>query len=152
MAAAKYTIHVPAADELGNPLKAHRAVHQHLLNVGHETPSIQEGYPIHQVSTWAEESPEMDSSIKQIGTYAGEVTNAPHIYVTKEGQNTARWPMRNPHYMEGMPAEQSAFANEPNIGDIGLEHPETEMGGIPAGTPMPQGIPMNPLPTAQPLP
>lgn len=150
MAAAKYTVNVPAADELGNRLKIHRGVHQHLLNLGHDMPAIHEGYPIHQVSTWAEESPEMDSTMKQIGSYVGEIANAPHIFVTREGKNTARWPIRNPHYFEGEPAEQSAFANEPNIGDIGLEYPDSGMGGIPRGTPMPPQVPMNPLPTATP--
>jgi hypothetical protein len=147
MAAAKYSIHVPAYDEHGNPLRVHQAVHQHLLNLGHEAPTIQEGRPYHHVVSWAEESPEMDSQMKQIGAYTGETCNVPVVHVTKEGKNTARWPMRNLSYAPGWPAEQSAFANEPNIGEIGLQTPDTGV-RIPLGTPMPPEIPTNPLMTA----
>lgn len=150
MPAAKYTIHVPAADEMGNPLRVHDAVHQHLLNLGHETPTVHPGSPFHHVSTWAEESPEMDSMMKQIGTQAADVCNVPILHVTKEGANTARWPMKNHMYAPGFPADQSSFANEPNISDIGIQHPDMGM-SIPDGTPMYPGIRNNPLPTAMPL-
>lgn len=132
MASAKYTIHIPAKDELGQPLRVHHAVHQHLTNLGTETPNINEGHPNHSVSCYAEDIPEWDSTMKQIGAYAGEVANIPHVFVTKEGKNTASWPITNPFYRMGSGAEQSAV-DEPNIDTMLLEQPQLEQ-DLPIGS------------------
>jgi hypothetical protein len=123
MAAAKYTVHVPAADEFGQPLKLHRAVHKHMNDIGFQGATMHEGDPHHAVTGWAEDCPEMDSTAKQIGAYTGEIANVPHIFVTKEGDKSANWPVVNPHYEQGYPAEQGAL-DEPNISEIGLQHPD----------------------------
>lgn len=109
MASAKYTIHTPALDELGQPLRVHEAVYTHLNDLGAENPSIYEGKPTHGVTAWAEDIPEWDSTMKQIGAHTGEVANVPHVYVTKEGKNVASWPIANPFYRMGEGAEQAAL-------------------------------------------
>jgi hypothetical protein len=134
MATAKYTVHVPAADQFDQPLKLHHAVHQHLNNIGVDNAVIHEGHPTHSVSAWAEDTPEWDSTMKQLGVYAGEIANVPHVNVSKEGDKGALWAMANPDYQEGIAAEQGALAEEPNIGrlyeqtppDEGMSHPLTQ--------------------------
>lgn len=113
MAAAKYTIHVPSYDELGQPLRIHEAVHQHLGTLGGKPVQIHEGTPYHTVSTWAEESPEWDGRAKQLGVHAGELANVPSVHVTKEGAKPAAWEMSNAQYRPGIGAESSALAPVP---------------------------------------
>ena len=113
MAAARYTIHVPQADELGQPLRLHEAVHQHLLN--HRAAPVQttHGTPSHMVSAWAEDNPEWDSTAKQTGTLAAELANVPAVHVTKEGDKAASWEMGNTHYVPGVGADPTALAVGP---------------------------------------
>lgn len=111
MASAKYTVHVPARDELGQPLRLHDAVHQHLLDIGMENPILYKGEPHHSVSAWAEDTPEWDSTAKQIGAYTGEIANVPNVFVTKEGgKASANWPIANNLYRPNEGAEQMALA------------------------------------------
>lgn len=109
MASARYTVHVPAQDELGRPLRLHDAVHQHMINHGAEPVQIHQGYPAHTVSGWADDIPEWDGKAKQIGTLAGELANVPVIHVTKEGDKPANWAMSNPHYQSGQGADPVAL-------------------------------------------
>ncbi len=107
---ARYSIHVPSTDELGQPLRIHEAVHQHLTNAGWQNPTLHEAKPSHVVTAWAEDHPKADSHAKQIGAFVGQVANHPHIYVSKEGKTPANWPIANPHYRPGEGAEPSALA------------------------------------------
>jgi hypothetical protein len=118
MAAAKYTIHVPAVDQFNQPLKIHHAVRQHLNNLGIDNATLHEGDPTHSVTGWTDDTPEWDSTMKQLGVFAGELANVPTVHVTKEGDKPATWPMANPDYQEGIAAEQCAIAGEPNISTI----------------------------------
>lgn len=127
MPAAKYTFHIPTQDEQGQPLKVHNAVHQHLINLGMENPILYKGEPHHSVSAWAEDTPEWDSTAKQIGAYAGEIANVPSTFVTKEGGKApANWPINNNLYRPGEGAEQSALASEPDIATLYQQHPDPE--------------------------
>lgn len=145
MPAAKYTFHVPAQDELGSPLKIHNAVHQHLQNIGMENPVLYKGEPHHSVSAWAEDTPEWDSTAKQVGAYAAELANVPQVHVTKEGGKTAaNWPIGNNLYRPGEGAEQGALENEPDISTLYQQHPDPEPWLWQNFQEVP-GIPSNPL-------
>lgn len=109
MASAKYTIHVPARDELGQPLQLHRAVHQHLLNQGGSPVQTHHGTPAHTVSAWAEDTPEWDGLAKQTGTLAAELAGVPLVHVTKEGDKPGAWQMANNGYQPEMGADPSAL-------------------------------------------
>jgi hypothetical protein len=109
MASAHYTIYVPAADELGQPLRLHEAVHQHLLNQGGAPVQTHHGMPSHTVSAWAEDSPAWDSVAKQVGTLAAQQANVPVVHVTKEGDKSAAWEMANNGYQQGVGADPSVL-------------------------------------------
>lgn len=110
MGVAKYTVHVPADDEFGNPLRLHHAVQKHMENIGMEPATVHKGHPHNTVVGWAEDNPEWDSTAKQIGAYAGEIANVPYVTVTKEGDKSASWPIPNRTYQQGFPAESAAMA------------------------------------------
>jgi hypothetical protein len=111
MAAARYTIHLPGADELGQPLRLHEAVYQRFKDLGGQPTTIHRGEPHHIVTTWAEDTPEWDSQAKQLGTLAGELANVPSVHVTKEGDKPAAWEMANNSYQPGEGAEDVALAH-----------------------------------------
>jgi hypothetical protein len=113
MAKAKYTVHVPTTDELGQPLRLHEAVHEHLVNSKGTPVQTQHGTPAHAVSAWADDIPEWDSLAKQTGTLAAELANVPAVHVTKEGDKPAAWEMGNTHYVPGAGADQTALALGP---------------------------------------
>jgi hypothetical protein len=110
MAAARYTVHVPTTDELGNPLRIHEDVHQHFVQHKGAPVQTQHGTPTHAVSAWAEDIPEWDSLAKQTGTIAAEKANVPVVHVTKEGDKPASWAMANNHYVPGAGAEEDSLA------------------------------------------
>lgn len=110
MAAARYTVHVPTTDELGNPLKVHEMIHEHFVNNKGAPVQTQHGTPTHAVTAWAEDTPEWDSLAKQTGTLAAKGANVPIVHVTKEGDKPATWEMANTHYVPGAGAEQDALA------------------------------------------
>lgn len=110
MAAAKYTIHVPTTDELGQALRLHEAVHQHLVNNRGVPVQTHHGTPAHTVSAWADDTPEWDSLAKQTGTLTAELANVPAVHVTKEGDKPAAWEMANNGYVPGAGADETALA------------------------------------------
>lgn len=110
MASAKYTVHVPAKDELGRPLRLHEAVHEHLVNQGGAPVQTQHGTPAHTVSAWAEDTPEWDGFAKQTGTLTAELAGVPVVHVTKEGDKPAAWQMSNTNYQPEVGADNSALA------------------------------------------
>lgn len=130
MASAKYTVHIPGTDELGQPLKASGAAHHYLTygKLPFSAVGVQYGHPFDQVTAWGEETPEIDSHMKQLGAYAGEIANHPSVTVTREGKTPAYWEIHNPHYRSGEGAESSVLANEPNIADLSLSQPGGGLG------------------------
>lgn len=114
---AKYSLLIPANDELGQPLRVAEAVYHHLvMDLGVTAATIHRGFPYDTLVAWAEESPEMDSTFKQLGVYVGEVANVPVVTVTKAGKQTAAWSMRNPHYRPQTGGEASAVTQAPVAG------------------------------------
>lgn len=112
MASAKYTVLIPTHDELGQQLQLSEAVHQAVTssNVRVEAATVTHGNPYDSLTIWAEDTPESDSNIKQLGVHTAEVANVQSISVTKEGKTGATWQMRNPSYIPQQGAEPSALA------------------------------------------
>lgn len=110
MAAAKYTIHVPASDELGQPLHLHEAVYHRLGELGAKPVTQHRGHPYHTVTAWAEDTPEWDGMAKQLGTLTGGLANVPSVHVTKEGDKAAAWEMANNQYRPQEGADPLAVA------------------------------------------
>lgn len=95
MAKAKYTVMIPN-DAPNVAVAAH-----HFLSYGPariDAATVQHGIPNDSLVVYAEESPEMDSQMKQLAVFVGEIANAQAITVVKEGKSIATWTMRNPHY------------------------------------------------------
>lgn len=101
MAQALYTIHVPQ-----HPNDVGAAVHHYLstgplktngitLNRGIHTTFDGQAYPHDLVSAYAEDSPESDSHIKQVGAWAGGATGVPVVYVGKQGKTPILWPVNS---------------------------------------------------------
>lgn len=104
-ASARYTIHIPHS---GADLAT--ATH-HYLSTGHVPV---DGVVVHRgvdasfdgppephdlVQAYGQDTPELDSHMKQVGAYVGELANRPTIWVSKEnGKSMANWPIRNPMY------------------------------------------------------
>lgn len=122
MAKAHYTIHIPNhARQIGI------AAHHYLTNgpirgVGAAT--LQFGHPHDSLVVVGDESPELDSHMKQTGTFIGDVANAPYIDVIKHGKNIAHWQMLNPHYQQQAVAQPAAFASPPE-GPLPSSNPAT---------------------------
>lgn len=122
MAQAKYSIMIPKVDNLGNPLTNIAAAAHHFLFYGplkvegsYIDPNKQgnwrdtEPEPHDILVTVAEDSPEMDSQMKQLAAHVAEVANQWGIFVMKEGKNGIQsWTVANSSYREGEPAEDIA--------------------------------------------
>src|SRR3954469_20790687 len=96
MAQARYTVLAPNVPGLSH------AIRDYLTNgpIPVKAMNIIPGDPYIQVVAWAEESPEVDSHFKQIGTYVGEAANSATISVVKEGKSgVSTWEMKNKHYV-----------------------------------------------------
>lgn len=115
---------IPKVDNLGNELTDIASAAHHYLFYG---PLKVEGsyidpdkkghwrddqtQPHDQLVTFAEESPEMDSAMKQLAAYVGEVANQWGIFVVKEGkQGIQTWTVPNSMYRQGEPAETVALS------------------------------------------
>lgn len=94
MAQAKYTVFVPE--------HIAQAVLQHLLGDRKrmvEHARIVPGHPDAAVVAFAEESPEVDSTFKQLGNFAAEAGNLELVSVVREGKSGVNvWHMRNKNY------------------------------------------------------
>ena len=67
---------------------------------GIHSATVQYGHPHDTLTVVGEESPELDSHMKQTGAFVGEVANEPVINVMKtNGKSVAHWPIRNPSYL-----------------------------------------------------
>lgn len=108
MAKARYEIHIPNH----SPTVAH-ATHHYLTSgpiKGIYHARVSYGHPHNTLVVIGEESPELDSHMKQTGTYVGELTNEAMIPVIKQGKNIAYWPMRNPFYQPQTVTAPAAFS------------------------------------------
>jgi hypothetical protein len=95
MPSAKYTILVPSHPPVA------QAVYEYLSDGPVKTDAINviPGNPWTQIYAWAEDIPEVDSHMKQIGTYAAQAVNVPSLTVMKDGKNgVSTWEMRNTQY------------------------------------------------------
>lgn len=111
MAKARYSIHVP-----NHARQVALAAHHYLTNGpirGIGTATLSYGHPHDSLHVIGEESPELDSHMKQTGTFIGDVANVPYIDVVKHGKNIAHWQMFNPHYQPQQMAAPQALAGSP---------------------------------------
>jgi hypothetical protein len=124
---AKYMIMVPRVDNLGNPLTdiaaaAHRFLFYGPLKVegsyidpgkrGNWRDDDPEEYD--HLITFAEDTPQMDSEMKQLAAEIADAANQWGIFMTKEGGgNIVSWTVPNPVYREGEPALDVARTNDP---------------------------------------
>lgn len=135
---AKYVLMIPHKDNLGNDLgDLATAAHYWLFKMTGNEGSYIEGpkrgnwrddpqETFDHLITYAEDSPEMDSHIKQLAVHIAEAANQWGMFVAKEGGKSGiqSWVIPNPKYQEGQPAP---VAQNP--------------GTLPAAGPEPQSIP-----------
>ena len=95
MAQARYTVLVPSLPGLA------RAVYTYLTEgpIRVNALNVVQGHPSDAIVCWADESPEVDSHMKQVGTFTAEAAGVPTVDVIKEGKLTATWTMRNKGYL-----------------------------------------------------
>lgn len=121
MAQAKYTLLIPQTDNLGNHLgDVATAAHQWLFYgpgpkvdgsfihrglEGNWKDSPQEKFD--HLVTVAEDTPEMDSTAKQLAVHIGEACNQWGVFVFKEGGKAGvqSWTVPNPNYRENTPSD-----------------------------------------------
>lgn len=116
-AQAKYTVMIPRRDNLGNDLgDLATAAHHWLWQVAGTEGSYIEGpkrgnwrddpqEEFDHLITYAADTPEIDSHIKQLAVHIAEAANQWGVFVTKESKDGPRsWTMSNPNYQEGQPS------------------------------------------------
>lgn len=114
---ALYTVQIPTHDNLGNPLGDLATAGHHWLwqNVKQSGSRIKRGVhgnwendpqeSFDDLEVIAEDTPEMDSHIKQLAAHMGEAANQWGIFVMKVGGgNVNSWVVPNPKYQEGATA------------------------------------------------
>lgn len=113
MAKARFTIHIPRHDELGNPLRVAEATHHYVFHGPWRIDSAQvsHGHPYDALHIYADDIPENDSAVKQLAVFAGELANVPSVSAAKDGKHINAWTLTNKHYRPGEPAEQGALAD-----------------------------------------
>jgi hypothetical protein len=93
---AKYTIFIPS-EAKNVAYAAHHYLAHGPLATGAAT--VHHGHPFDTLIVFAEDTPEIDSHIKQLGAFVGEVANTQSIHVTKEtGKAVHTWELANPYY------------------------------------------------------
>lgn len=108
MAKAKYTLMIPLADNLGNELEdISTAAHQYLFDSGKVEGTYIEGPKrgnwrddpqelFEHLITVAEDTPEMDSTIKHLALVIARAANQWGVYCTKEGKDGIQdWTIKN---------------------------------------------------------
>lgn len=127
MAQAKYTVMVPLKDNLGQQLKDLATAGHHWLFLG-PGPKVEGTYiegpkkgnwrdnpqeEFNHLVTVAEDTPEMDSTVKQLAAHIADVANQWGIFVMKEGKNGIQsWTIPNNKYVEGQGADSDMLAPE----------------------------------------
>lgn len=108
MSRAQYTIHVPNQHR-----RISLAAHHHLTSGpirGINAATVQYGHPHDSLNVIGEETPELDSHMKQMGAFIGELANEPFINVMKQGKQLAHWPIHNPNYQPQPVMPPQAFS------------------------------------------
>src|SRR4051812_38086176 len=127
MAQARYTVLAPTVPGLSE------AISRYLTEgpIPVKALNVLAGDPYTQVIAWAEETPEIDSHFKQIGTYVGEAANAPVISVVREGKSgVSTWEMKNKHYVPQSTHEELSRDLDRDPGGRGFED-EPDQGTMP---------------------
>lgn len=117
MAQAKWTLQIPTHDNLGNHLgDLATAAHHHLwTQAGQNASRIRrgvqgnwEGDPqenFDDFEVYGEDTPHLDSHIKQLAQHLSVAANQWGMHLMKEGGgNVSSMVINNPHYVEGAPA------------------------------------------------
>jgi hypothetical protein len=117
MARAKYTIMIPLADNLGNELQdISTAAHKYLFDSGKVEGTYIEGPKkgnwrddpqefFEHLITIADDSPEMDSTIKHLALVVARAANQWGVFCTKEGKDGIHdWTISNKDYDENLAA------------------------------------------------
>jgi hypothetical protein len=139
---AKYTIMIPTTDNLGQPLvdiatAAHRVMFYGPLQIQgsyvdpgkHGNWRDSDPEPHDLLVTIAEDTPEMDSHVKQIALEVGEFANQWGIFVVKEGKDgITDWVVDNPRYQDGQGAEPTALAQPAPVPQQGVAPPQPPAG------------------------
>lgn len=133
MQLARYTIEVPTYDRQGNKLKdLASAAHESLLRNAPGSRRIQRakvnrnvevigGHTFDDLVVYAEETPEMDSIMKQTGVHLSEIANHETITVFKEGKGAPQtWTLGHPQADPSQPAYPIAIAERPGQAAPGL--------------------------------
>lgn len=126
---AKYTVQIPTHDNLGNPLgNISTAAHEWLWRAtgvqgtqihgpirGNWRDHGEETYEL--LTSYAPDTPEMDSHVKQLAQEIARGANQWGVFVTKEGGKSGvqSWVIENPHYVEGQPAELAQLQPKPDL-------------------------------------
>lgn len=108
MAKARYTIHIP-----NHVRHVGIATQQYLTGgpfKGVDSAVLSYGHPHDSLHVLGEETPELDSHMKQTGTFVGELANVPTVDVVKQGKNLHFWRMRNHAYQPQPVAAPAALA------------------------------------------
>lgn len=127
---------IPTTDNLGNKLVsvaqyAHQYLFQNFRNQGSwiEPGKVglwrdDEPEMYDHLITVAEETPEMDSNVKQLAAYVADVCNQWGVFCLKEGKNgPVKWEIANPEFRPGEPAGEEALADPVNAIRSGLTTP-----------------------------
>lgn len=130
MAQAEYTIQIPQTDNEGNPLKdlaaaSHESLWRYAPKARVEGARITRGvegyfHGVQDVSLFddltviGEDSPELDSTIKQLGVHICELANQWGIFIIKRGGgNVVTWTATSPNVTGDGPADPDALAVPP---------------------------------------
>lgn len=146
---AQYEILIPKVDNLGNPLRdLAKYVHNHVASqLTIQAAHIDSGRrvfwegreePFDAFVFQAPDEPVSDSTAKQVASYIGEVTNQDVVLVSKHGKSGIQsWPIKNPNYQHGAPADPSVLQNAkgPHDGDPLNGYPGTAVSPTPSPAP-----------------
>jgi hypothetical protein len=122
---AKYTVMIPTHDNLGQQLGDIPTAAHHWLFY-HPKVKVQGSYiqgpmkgnwrddpqeTFHHLVTYADDTPEMDSTIKQLAHHVADVANQWGVFVAKEGgkQGIQSWVIDNPNYRHGEGADAAVL-------------------------------------------
>src|SRR4051812_33214011 len=93
---AKYTVFIP------NTNRQVAVAAHHYLSYGPlatHAATVHHGDPFDTLVTYAEDTPEMDSHMKQLGVFVGEIANVAAVNVIKDGKAVHTWAMHNPFFV-----------------------------------------------------
>lgn len=126
MALAKYIIQIPTTDNEGNKLKdlaaaAHESLYRYAPVKGIQGTRIRRGIQgnwaddepetFDDLEVYADDSPEVDSTMKELAVHVAELANQWGVMVFKEGEGAPKaWQMEAPNVTGTGPADEAAIA------------------------------------------